>query len=110
MSKVIKKWSQVISFSHAYYIRFFSLPLKVIGGFLLVIGILAITDNENVHANPGVAPIGVGFLVTGVIASFSLNQFALNPALDIPGRVMLSITGGGVEPFRYFVDKCLLYF
>lgn len=74
---------------------------QVIGGFLLVIGILAITDNENVHANPGVAPIGVGFLVTGVIASFSLNQFALNPALDIPGRVMLSITGGGVEPFSY---------
>ncbi|XP_036357101.1 aquaporin-9-like isoform X2 [Octopus sinensis] len=74
---------------------------QIIAAFLLVIGILAITDTDNIQYNPIMLPITVGILLTAIIASFSLNECAINPAIDVAGRILLAAISGNSTVFSY---------
>ncbi|GAB1603720.1 aquaporin-9 [Argonauta hians] len=74
---------------------------QIIAAFLLVIGILAITDSDNIQCTPIIKAISIGGLLIAIIASFSLNECAINPAIDVAGRVLLAAMSGNSAVFSY---------
>lgn len=70
------------------------------GTAILLICVMAITDNKNSGAPPGVAPLAVGTAVLGIGASYGYNcGYAINPARDLGPRIFTAMAGWGVEPF-----------
>ena len=77
---------------------------EVIGTFVLVFGVLAITGNEAPTA-AGLTPLLVGFLVFGIGLSLGgPTGYAINPARDLGPRIahaVLSIAGKGGSDWEY---------
>ena len=75
---------------------------EIIGTFMLVLGVLAITSNELV---PGFAALLVGFLVWGIGLSLGgTTGYAINPARDLSPRIahaILPISGKGESDWGY---------
>ncbi len=75
---------------------------EIIGTFMLVFGVLAITTNE---LGPGLAALLVGFLVWGIGLSLGgPTGYAINPARDLGPRIahaVLPIAGKGDSDWSY---------
>jgi glycerol uptake facilitator protein len=75
---------------------------EIIGTFMLVFGVLAITTNE---LGPGLAALLVGFLVWGIGLSLGgPTGYAINPARDLGPRIahaVLPIAGKGDSDWAY---------
>jgi glycerol uptake facilitator protein len=75
---------------------------EIIGTFMLVFGVLAITTNE---LGPGLAALLVGFLVWGIGLSLGgPTGYAINPARDLGPRIahaVLPIAGKGESDWAY---------
>jgi MIP family channel proteins len=82
--------------------------LSVMGGFvdqlvgtaLLMVGVLAVTDQRN-NAAPGwMTPVLVGGLVVAIGVAFGFNAgYAINPARDLGPRLFTAVGGWGTEVF-----------
>jgi MIP family channel proteins len=73
---------------------------QVVGTFLLLLGVFAITDPYNAEMEKGVQPVAIGFLLWGIGASFGFNcGYAINPARDLGPRVFTAIAGWGKDVF-----------
>jgi MIP family channel proteins len=69
---------------------------QIVGTALLMVGVLAITDQRNA-APPGwlAAPL-IGALVIGIGAAFGFNAgYAINPARDLGPRLFTAVAGWG---------------
>ena len=75
---------------------------EIIGTFMLVFGVLAITSNE---ISAGLVALLVGFLVWGIGLSLGgPTGYAINPARDLGPRIahaVLPIAGKGVSDWGY---------
>ncbi|KAF0764043.1 hypothetical protein AaE_003123 [Aphanomyces astaci] len=75
---------------------------EIVGSFLLLLGIFAITDKRNNPADPGSRPAIIGMLLAGIAMSFGYNTgFALNPARDFGPRLFTLMAGWGGNVFVY---------
>jgi glycerol uptake facilitator protein len=79
-----------------------NLVTEVIGTFVLVFGVLAITANE---LSAGLAPLLIGFLVWAIGLSLGgPTGYAINPARDLGPRIahaVLPIPGKGDSDWGY---------
>ncbi|XP_046403697.1 aquaporin-7-like [Ischnura elegans] len=75
---------------------------QVIGTFLLLLAVCAITDKRNMQVPSGLVPLLVGFVVIAIGAAFGFNcGYAINPARDLSPRIFTAIAGWGLETFTY---------
>ncbi|TMW55967.1 hypothetical protein Poli38472_008615 [Pythium oligandrum] len=75
---------------------------ELLGSFLLLLGIFAITDKFNNEAENGLKPVVIGLLLSGIALSFGYNTgFALNPARDFSPRLFTAMAGWGGQVFTY---------
>jgi len=82
-----------------------ALATEIAGTAILLICILAVTDERNHAAPKGVVPLTVGLAVMGVGASFGLNTgFALNPARDLGPRVLTYLAQPGWDQVFTYND------
>ncbi|TMW55965.1 hypothetical protein Poli38472_008613 [Pythium oligandrum] len=73
---------------------------ELLGSFLLLLGIFAITDKFNNEAQNGIKPVVIGLLLSGIALSFGYNTgFALNPARDFAPRLFTYLAGWGGQVF-----------
>jgi MIP family channel proteins len=73
---------------------------QVVGTALLLIGVVAITDNRNNAPAPGVVPVVIGLLVVAIGMSFGFNSgYAINPARDFGPRMFTALAGWGTAVF-----------
>jgi len=69
---------------------------EVIGTFLLVLVVFAISDEFNLAPKGNLGPVVVGFIVCAVGISFGANTgYAINPARDFGPRLFAWIAGWG---------------
>ncbi|KAK2864484.1 hypothetical protein Q7C36_003638 [Tachysurus vachellii] len=74
---------------------------QVIGTAALMVCVLALGDNRNFPAPPGLEPVLVGAVVMVIGLSMGSNSgYALNPARDLGPRIFTCIAGWGTEVFR----------
>ncbi|WAQ99001.1 AQP10-like protein [Mya arenaria] len=74
---------------------------QIFGTALLLIGILAITDPDNMAPSKAMTALCVGLLVVAIGMTFGLNcGYAINPARDLGPRIFTAIGGWGLEPFN----------
>jgi len=77
---------------------------EVIGTFVLVFGVVAITSSGN-HLVGGLAPLIIGFLVFAIGLSLGgPTGYAINPARDLMPRIahfILPIAGKGTSDWEY---------
>jgi len=72
---------------------------QMLGTAMLLIIILAVTDNNNMKIQSGFVPITIGLGLTAIHLSFGLNAgSAINPARDFSPR-LLTLLAGWKEPF-----------
>ncbi len=73
---------------------------QVLGTFLLVFLILAITDTRNSPPLSNIAPLIIGFLVVAIGMSFGVDAgYAINPARDFGPRLFAWMAGWGQVAF-----------
>jgi len=73
---------------------------QVLGTAMLLIIILAVTDNNNMKIQSSLVPITIGLGLTAIHLSFGLNAgSAINPARDFSPR-LLTLLAGWKEPFK----------
>jgi MIP family channel proteins len=82
--------------------------LTLIGGFvdqlvgtaLLVVGVLAVTDQSNAAPPNWLAPVLVGVVVVAIGVAFGFNAgYAINPARDLGPRLFTAVAGWGSGVF-----------
>ncbi|XP_043220638.1 aquaporin-9-like isoform X2 [Amphibalanus amphitrite] len=67
---------------------------QVLGTAILVFGIMAISDKQNMNVPKPLLPVGVGIVLYGAIASSCSNTgAALNPARDLGPRIYSFVIG-----------------
>lgn len=75
---------------------------QIVGTALLMICILAIFDQSNLHPSNGLIPLALGALLTALGMSFGVNfGYALNPARDLAPRIFVAVAGWGTEAFSF---------
>lgn len=75
---------------------------QVFGTAMLLLCIMALSDQKNKPAPAGSEPVAVGLLVLLIGISLGSNSgYAINPTRDIAPRIFTAIAGWGVEVFRY---------
>lgn len=75
--------------------------VETVGTAVLVLVILAVTDNRNGARPRELAPLAIGLTVTLLIALFApLTQAGFNPARDLGPRLWSAVAGWGSWPFR----------
>jgi MIP family channel proteins len=73
---------------------------QVVGTALLMVAILAITDQRNNATPAWLTPIIVGGLVVAIGVAFGFNAgYAINPARDLGPRLFTAVAGWGGEVF-----------
>lgn len=74
---------------------------QVFGTAMLLLGLMALSDQRNKPAAAGSEPIAVGLLVLLIGISLGSNSgYAINPTRDIAPRVFTAIAGWGADVFR----------
>lgn len=69
---------------------------------MLLLCIMALSDQKNKPAPAGGEPIIVGLLVLLIGISLGSNSgYAINPTRDLAPRIFTAIAGWGVDVFRY---------
>jgi len=75
---------------------------QMLGTAMLLIIILAVTDNNNMKISSSLVPLSIGLGLTAIHLSFGLNAgSAINPARDFSPR-LLTLLAGWNEPFKAF--------
>lgn len=75
---------------------------QVFGTAILLICVLAITDENNMKPTKGLIPISIGFVVFVIGMTYGFNcGYAINPARDLAPRIFTAIAGWGDTPFNY---------
>lgn len=75
---------------------------QVFGTAMLLLCLMALSDQKNKPAAPGSEPILVGLLVLLIGISLGSNSgYAINPTRDIGPRIFTAIAGWGPDVFRY---------
>ncbi|XP_076443939.1 aquaporin-10-like [Babylonia areolata] len=75
---------------------------QVFATALLMVGVLAVTDQRGLAPSRGLVPFLVGLVVFGIAMTFGLNcAFAINPARDLAPRIFTVIAGWGTKPFSF---------
>ncbi|XP_055338696.1 aquaporin-7-like [Paramacrobiotus metropolitanus] len=73
---------------------------QIFGTMLLMIGVLALTDERNTNPHKGVVPILVGLLIAAIGLAFGFNcGYPINPARDLGPRIFTAMAGWGHMPF-----------
>lgn len=73
---------------------------QVVGTALLMIGVLAVTDQKNTAPPGWLSPILVGGVVVAIGVAFGFNAgYAINPARDFGPRLFTAIAGWGPDVF-----------
>ncbi|OQS01396.1 aquaporin-7 [Achlya hypogyna] len=71
-------------------------------GFFMI-GAFALVDPKNPFRCKPLVPVLTGALVVGVGMAFGLTTgYALNPAIDVAGRIFSSLAGGGSDVFTAY--------
>lgn len=74
---------------------------QVFGTAMLLLCIMALSDQKNKPAPAGGEPFAVGLLVLLIGISLGSNSgYAINPTRDIAPRIFTAIAGWGVDVFR----------
>jgi MIP family channel proteins len=69
---------------------------QVVGTALLMVGVLAVTDQRNAAPPVWLAPVLVGGLVVAIGVAFGFNSgYAINPARDFGPRLFTALAGWG---------------
>lgn len=77
---------------------------QVFGTAMLLLCLIALSDQRNKPAAAGSEPVTVGLLVLLIGISLGSNSgYAINPTRDIAPRVFTAIAGWGLDVFRYRV-------
>jgi glycerol uptake facilitator protein len=67
---------------------------QVLGTFILVLLIFALTDEENISPPPFLGPLLVGLVVVLIGMSFgAMHGYAINPARDLGPRLLAALVG-----------------
>jgi MIP family channel proteins len=75
---------------------------QMVGTAILLVAVLALTDNRNLMVPSHYTPIIIGFVVGTIGMSFGYNAgFALNPARDLGPRIYTAIAGWGGRVFSF---------
>ena len=91
---VVKEISNVNMASVWYFNQHFVPFLKIYSTSLLVMLVLAVTDDRNMGASKGLVPISVGLIVTAIGMTFGYNcGYAINPARDFAPRLFSYVAG-----------------
>ncbi|GAU88236.1 AQP6 [Ramazzottius varieornatus] len=73
---------------------------QIFGTMLLMLGILALTDERNSNPHKGIVPILVGLLIAAIGLSFGYNcGYPINPARDLGPRIFTAMAGWGSKTF-----------
>lgn len=73
---------------------------QILGTFLLLLLVCAITDSRNMALAKGQIPMAVGAVVLAVGACLGMNcGYAINPARDLGPRLFTAAAGWGRAPF-----------
>ncbi|KAM9757915.1 aquaporin-7 [Menidia menidia] len=74
---------------------------QVFGTAMLLLCLMALSDQRNTPPAAGTQPVIVGFLVMLIGISFGSNSgYAINPTRDIGARLFTAIAGWGTDVFR----------
>jgi len=74
--------------------------MQVYGTMMLLIFLMALTDNKNAAPSPNFAPLFIGLTVTAIGMTLGMNcGYAINPARDLAPRIFTAIAGWGSEVF-----------
>ncbi|XP_034095378.1 aquaporin-7 isoform X2 [Gymnodraco acuticeps] len=74
---------------------------QVLGTALLLLCLMALSDQRNKPAAAGTEPIAVGLLVLLIGISMGRNSgYAINPTRDIAPRLFTAVAGWGMDVFR----------
>lgn len=75
---------------------------QVFGTAMLLLCLMALSDQKNKPAAVGSEPVTVGLLVLLIGISLGSNSgYAINPTRDIAPRVFTALAGWGTDVFRY---------
>jgi glycerol uptake facilitator protein len=67
---------------------------QVLGTALLLMLVLAVTDERNQAVSANLAPLIIGLIVVGIGVSFgALHGYAINPARDLGPRLFVTLAG-----------------
>ncbi|KAL1242680.1 Aquaporin-9 [Trichinella spiralis] len=73
---------------------------QVLGTAILLMVIVAVTDERNMEVPKAIAPVLIGLAIFSVASGFGYNcGGAINPARDFSPRLLTSLTGWGSETF-----------
>lgn len=79
---------------------------QVCGTAMLLLCLMALSDQRNKPAAAGSEPLAVGLLVLLIGISLGSNSgYAINPTRDIAPRVFTAMAGWGADVFRYTVTN-----
>uniref|UniRef100_A0AAY4AEL3 Uncharacterized protein n=1 Tax=Denticeps clupeoides TaxID=299321 RepID=A0AAY4AEL3_9TELE len=74
---------------------------QVLGTAMLLLCLMALSDQQNQPAPAGSEPVAVGLLVLLIGISLGSNSgYAINPTRDLAPRIFSALTGWGMEVFR----------
>ena len=69
---------------------------QLVGTALLMVGVLAVTDQSNAGAPSWMTPVLVGGIVVAIGVAFGFNAgYAINPARDLGPRLFTAVAGWG---------------
>ncbi|XP_029006757.1 aquaporin-7 [Betta splendens] len=75
---------------------------QVVGTAMLLLCLMALSDQRNKPAAVGSEPVAVGLLVLLIGISLGSNSgYAINPTRDIAPRVFTAVAGWGADVFRF---------
>ncbi|XP_037108951.1 aquaporin-7 [Syngnathus acus] len=97
----VKATASIFATYPAYYLSFLGGFIdQVFGTALLLLCLLALSDQKNRPAAAGAEPTVVGLLVLLIGISMGSNSgYAINPTRDIGPRIFTAIAGWGVQVF-----------
>lgn len=74
---------------------------QIVGTALLVLLVLALSDDKNLSPSGNLVPVFVGLAVVVIGQAFGFNAgYAINPARDLGPRLFTAISGWGSNVFR----------
>lgn len=95
----------IVLYTQQCMLSFFFCLCQVLGTALLLLCLMALSDQRNKPAAAGTEPIAVGLLVLLIGISIGRNSgYAINPTRDIAPRLFTAVAGWGMDVFRYIHD------
>lgn len=90
------------TFPQPYLTTFGGFTDQVYGTMLLLLFVMALTDDKNAAPPSNLVPVLVGIVVTGIGMTYGNCGFAINPARDLSPRIFTAMAGWGTEVFTAY--------